>query len=219
MKKLMSTLLAVLLLALPVTAAAQQLIEQNSLYATADNAVATVTINEPLQTGNIVIKSIQAGYDTAVAGVITVTEDNHGTASSATTDTAGYAVGVSTVTLASAGTGDIRAGDEITFTGDTQVYRVTSGDTDVSNGGSVSFTPALQTAIAGSATAITLDAGTDAVIAVIPFASALDFFRDFGDGIVVSEGKNVTVALSAQGTGGQFGHLTVTYEQKDLQGS
>lgn len=81
-----------------------------------------------------------------------------GTGSGATTDTAGYAVGVKTVTLASAGTGTILVGDIITFAGDTQTYVITSGDSDVSNGGTISFEPGLKTAIATSATAITLKA-------------------------------------------------------------
>ena len=60
-----------------------------------------------------------------------------GTASSATTDAAGYAVGATTITLASAGTGTILAGDVITFAGDTNQYCVTTGDGDVSGGGTI----------------------------------------------------------------------------------
>lgn len=81
-----------------------------------------------------------------------------GTASGATTDAAGYAVGIKTVTLASAGTGTIVVGDVITFAGDTQTYVVTAGDTDVSNGGSVSFEPGLKVAITTATTAITVKA-------------------------------------------------------------
>jgi hypothetical protein len=81
-----------------------------------------------------------------------------GTASGATTDAAGYAVGVKTVTLASAGTGSILVGDIILFTGDTQTYVVTSGDASVAGGGTISFEPGLKVAIATSATPITLKA-------------------------------------------------------------
>jgi hypothetical protein len=81
-----------------------------------------------------------------------------GTASGATTDNSGYAVGVKTVTLASAGTGTILVGDVITFAGDTQTYVVTAGDSDVSDGGTISFEPGLQVAIETSAHAITLKA-------------------------------------------------------------
>lgn len=80
-----------------------------------------------------------------------------GTASSATTDNAGYAAGATTITLASAGTGTILVGDVISFAGDSNKYVVTSGDADVSGGGTITIaTPGLQTAIASSATAITV---------------------------------------------------------------
>lgn len=78
-----------------------------------------------------------------------------------TTNTAGYAVGATVITLASAGTGTIIAGDIITFAGDTNKYLVVSGDADVSNGGSVTIAaPGLRVAIAGSATAIAVVGAT-----------------------------------------------------------
>lgn len=80
-----------------------------------------------------------------------------GTASSATTNNAGYAVGATVITLASAGTGTFVAGDVITFAGDTNQYVVVSGDADVSNGGSITLAaPGLRQAIAASATNITM---------------------------------------------------------------
>lgn len=80
-----------------------------------------------------------------------------GSGALATTNAAGYAVGATTITLASAGTGTIVAGDVITFAGDTNQYVVTTGDADVSNGGTVVLAaPGLRQAIAASATAITL---------------------------------------------------------------
>jgi hypothetical protein len=81
-----------------------------------------------------------------------------GTASGATTDATGYAIGLKTVTLASAGTGTILVGDVITFAGQTQTYVITSGDADVSGGGTISFEPGLKVAIPAGATAITLKA-------------------------------------------------------------
>lgn len=79
-----------------------------------------------------------------------------GTGASATTNTAGYAIGATVITLAVAGTGTVIAGDIITFAGDTNKYIVVSGDTDVSNGGSITLAaPGLRKAIAASATAIT----------------------------------------------------------------
>lgn len=84
-----------------------------------------------------------------------------GTAASATTNTAGYAVGSTTITLASAGTGTFIAGDVITFAGDANKYVVVSGDTDVSNGGTITIAePGLMQAIPASATAITVAAAS-----------------------------------------------------------
>jgi hypothetical protein len=82
-----------------------------------------------------------------------------GTGASATTNAAGYAVGATTITLASAGTGTILAGDTITFAGDTNQYVVLTGDADVSNGGTVVLAaPGLRQAIPASTTAITVAA-------------------------------------------------------------
>lgn len=86
-----------------------------------------------------------------------------GTGASATTDTAGYAVGATTITLASAGTGTILAGDVVSFAGDSNKYVVVTGDADVSNGGSIVLQePGLKVAIPASATAITVTT-TDSV--------------------------------------------------------
>jgi hypothetical protein len=80
-----------------------------------------------------------------------------GTAASATTNTAGYAVGATTITLASAGTGTIVAGDVISFAGDTNKYVVVSGDASVADGGTFTIAlPGLRQAIPASATAITV---------------------------------------------------------------
>lgn len=81
---------------------------------------------------------------------------------SAQTNAAGYAVGATTITLDSAGTGTIIAGDIITFAGDTNKYVVKTGDTDVSNGGTIVLQePGLRQAIPASATVITTIAATD----------------------------------------------------------
>jgi hypothetical protein len=85
-----------------------------------------------------------------------------GTGASATTNNAGYAIGATTITLASAGTGTIIAGDTVVFTGDTEKYVVATGDADVSNGGTIVLQePGLKKAIAASATNITVTAATD----------------------------------------------------------
>ena len=80
---------------------------------------------------------------------------------SASTNNAGYAVGATTITLTSAGTGTIIAGDIITFAGDTNKYLVVTGDADVSGGGSIVIAePGLRVAIAASNTVITTIAAT-----------------------------------------------------------
>lgn len=84
-----------------------------------------------------------------------------GTATGATTNATGYAVGATVITIASAGTGNVIAGDILTVAGDTEKYVIVSGDTDVSNGGTLTIAePGLQKAIPAAATALTLVAAT-----------------------------------------------------------
>lgn len=100
------------------------------------------------------------GFDLHASGQVK-TAVTAGTGASATTNNAGYAVGATTITLASAGTGTIVAGDIITFAGDNEKYVVVSGDADVSNGGTITIAePGLRKAIAASATAITVIGAT-----------------------------------------------------------
>jgi hypothetical protein len=80
-----------------------------------------------------------------------------GTATSATVNNAGYAVGATVLTLSSAGTGAILAGDVVTFAGDTNQYVVTSGDADVSGGGTITIAePGLRVAMSTATKAITV---------------------------------------------------------------
>lgn len=84
-----------------------------------------------------------------------------GTGASATTDNAGYAIGATTITLASAGTGAILDGDIITFAGDANKYVVKTGDANVAGGGTIVLQePGLQQAIPAAATNITVTAAT-----------------------------------------------------------
>lgn len=97
-----------------------------------------------------------------------------GTAASATTNAAGYAVGATVITLASAGTGALKAGDVVTFAGDVNKYVLVSGDTDTSNGGTFTLAaPGLRVAIPASATAITVVASHAANIGFSQNAIAL----------------------------------------------
>lgn len=83
-----------------------------------------------------------------------------GTGASATTNTAGYAVGATSITLAVAGTGTILAGDIITFTGDANSYVVKTGVGAVSGATIVLEENGLRQAIPTSAIAITVVAAT-----------------------------------------------------------
>lgn len=86
-----------------------------------------------------------------------VTSHVKGTAASATTTNAGFAKGATVIALASAGTGTILVGDYVSFAGDSTLYLVTSGDADVSGGGSITIaSPGLKEAIPASTTAITV---------------------------------------------------------------
>ena len=80
-----------------------------------------------------------------------------GTGTSATTDDSGYAVGATVLTLASAGTGTLLAGDVVTFAGDSNKYVITSGDADVSGGGTITLAaPGLRVAMSAATKAITV---------------------------------------------------------------
>jgi len=84
-----------------------------------------------------------------------------GTNAGATTNATGYAIGATQIALASAGTGTIVVGDVITFAGDTNKYNVALGDTDVSNGGTITLAaPGLRQALPAVATAITTQANS-----------------------------------------------------------
>lgn len=88
------------------------------------------------------------------AGIVTHVK---GTAANATTTAAGFAKGATVIALASAGTGEILAGDVITFAGDANQYLVVVGEDDVSDGGSITIAaPGLMEAIPTAATNVTV---------------------------------------------------------------
>jgi hypothetical protein len=82
-----------------------------------------------------------------------------GTGSSATTNNAGYAIGATTLTLASAGTGTIVAGDAVNFASENNGinYIIKTGDADVSDGGTIVLNqPGLVYAMSTATKAITV---------------------------------------------------------------
>lgn len=109
-----------------------------------------------------------------------------GTGSGATTNAAGYAVGATVITLASAGTGTLLAGDVITFAGDTNQYVITSGDADVSGGGTITLAaPGLRQAMSAATKAITVIATSARNMAfsknAIVLAHRLPYLPEGGD--------------------------------------
>lgn len=84
-----------------------------------------------------------------------------GTGANATTDNAGYAAGSTTLTLASAGTGTILAGDALNFASENDglKYIVKTGDSSTANGGSIVLNGSgLKYAMSAATKAITLSA-------------------------------------------------------------
>lgn len=81
-----------------------------------------------------------------------------GTGASYTTNTAGYAVGATTITLIT-GTGTVLAGDVVSFAGDSRKYVVTTG---VAAPGAITIAaPGLKVAIPAAATALTVEGSRD----------------------------------------------------------
>lgn len=138
-----------------------------------------------------------------------------GTASGATTDATGYAAGLKTITLASAGTGTILVGDIITFAGHDQTYAVTSGDADVSGGGTVSFEPGLAVAIAASATAITLKATHTVNLLLHRDAIAFAMAPLLDTAMTASRRQNMAVAVDEES--GLSLRLEITDQHKQTQ--
>jgi len=88
-----------------------------------------------------------------------ITSVTAGTGASATTNNAGYAAGATTLTLASAGTGTLLAGDIVSFASENAAYKyvLQSGDTDVSDGGTAVLNgPGLVKAMSAATKAITV---------------------------------------------------------------
>jgi hypothetical protein len=93
------------------------------------------------------------GMDIRNSNAITVV--TKGTGASYTSDTAGYAIGATSITLIT-GTGTVLAGDTVTFAGDSNKYTVVTG---VAAPGAITIAaPGLRQAIAASAVAMTVGA-------------------------------------------------------------
>lgn len=157
------------------TAQLKKILDDNGAPASERSLIINTTAGASLRTLTQLTKANEAGTTMTLrdgmlldlngfmikesAAILTPTA---GTGASATTNNAGYAVGSTTFTLASAGTGTILAGDYITFAGDSNKYLVTSGDSDVSNGGTITIAePGIRVAMSAATKAITV-VGTSA---------------------------------------------------------
>lgn len=111
-----------------------------------------------------------------------------GTGASYTTNTAGYAIGATLITLIT-GTGTVLAGDTVTFAGDTNKYMV---DVGTSAAGPITLQePGLKVAIAASATAMTVQNTAErsmyfprAAIALLTRAPAMPDGGDSADDVI-----------------------------------
>lgn len=127
---------------------------------------------------------------------------NHtkGTGASSTTGAAGYAVGATSLALAAVGTGTVVAGDVLGFARDTaNKYVVTTGDTDVSDGGTIVLgKPGLRVAMSAATSAITFTANYAANLAfarsAIVLATRAPAMPDLGD--VAADSMIVTDPVS-----------------------
>lgn len=93
------------------------------------------------------VEGFDIGYSPAIKQIV------KGTGASYTTDTAGYAAGAKAITLIT-GTGTVKAGDVVTFAGDTNKYVIASGIT--APGVITLQSPGLKVAVAASAVAMTI---------------------------------------------------------------
>lgn len=98
------------------------------------------------------VEGLDIHQSAAIKGTVAV-----GNAASATTNNTGYPVGATVITLAAAGTGAFLAGDFVQFAGDSRKYALDAGDSDTSNGGTITLSePGLLQAIPAAATSVTV---------------------------------------------------------------
>lgn len=133
--------------------------ERSLVIGTTAGASMRTLLNNPLNANSALNQSVGSQgvlidinqfkiRESAVIGSVT-----KGTGASYTTNTAGYAVGATSITLIT-GTGTILAGDTVTFAGDTNRYVVATGV--AAPGTIVLAAPGLLQSVAASAVAITV---------------------------------------------------------------
>lgn len=155
------------------TAQAKKILDDNGAPGTGRSMVIDTTAGAAMRTLSQLTKVNEAGtamtlrdgelmdvHGMSIKESAQVVTPASGTAASATTNAAGYAVGATAITLAAVGTGTILAGDVITFAGDSNKYVVAAGVGAVSGGVITLAAPGLRIAIAASTTALTVVAAS-----------------------------------------------------------
>jgi len=128
-----------------------------------------------------------------------------GTNSGGRTNNAGYAIGATVLTLDSNGTGTIIAGDVITIAGDASAsaYVVVSGDTDVSDGGTITLAePGLKGVLSAATHTITTNASAERNMAfsrnaihLVTRAPARPIEGDLADDVMIIQDPRSGVAF------------------------
>lgn len=117
------------------------------------NLTTTIPSAQDMATQGVLINA--AGFQIRESAQIK--EPTIGTTTTATVSSAAHAVGATTINLASAGSGNIAAGDIISIAGDGNYYVVVTGDADVSGGGTITIAePGLRVAIGTNSPAISV---------------------------------------------------------------
>ncbi len=149
---------------------------------------------------------------------------NFGTASGAQTNSAGYNIGDTVITLNGVGTGNIYPNasglssvDVITFAGDTNKYRIANGTSNVAAGGATITlrAPGLLQAIPATPTAITMMPNALNTLASTYFAAMRDHrfydsYFEFFPFYANMTNAQITIPLAITSeflTGGTWGHL------------
>lgn len=123
------------------------------------------------------------------------------------TNNAGYAAGVGTVTLQTGGSGAIATGAKVRFGYDPTLYTITSGDADLSNGGSLSFTPNLVIAIPAAITPISVNPPPFGLVKTTDIPN-IAFPRIVLDNVNFVIGKTFTIDGSGVVTGEDYRRIT-----------
>jgi hypothetical protein len=95
----------------------------------------------------------------------------------ATTNTAGYAAGVSSVTLAAGGSGAIAIGAKLYFGTDQTEYTTTSAVASLAAGGAVSFTPVLAASIPAAATPVSINPPPFGLVKMVENQNAIPYVQ------------------------------------------